>query len=160
MESSQYDRVADAYLDTVYKVALSNCKNPADAQDVVQETFLKLLKSSVNFKDDEHIKRWLIRVAVNESKSVWRSFWRRNVDCLGEVEEGELQFDIREQSDLYYAVKKLPQKYRAAVHLYYYEEYSVKEISEILNIKETTIQTRLMRARKMLRQQLEEARKS
>lgn len=156
MEASEYGRIAETYIDTVYRVALSNCKNSADAQDVVQNTFVKLLKSDIDFKDDEHIKRWLIKVTVNECRSMWRSFWRRNVDYIEEIVK-EPEFDTEEKSELYYAVMELPQKYRSVVHLYYYEDYSVKEISEILDIKETTIQTRLMRARKMLKQQLWEA---
>lgn len=156
MEASEYGRIAETYIDTVYRVALSNCKNSADAQDAVQNTFVKLLKSDIDFKDDEHIKRWLIKVTVNECRSMWRSFWRRNVDYIEEIVK-EPEFDTEEKSELYYAVMELPQKYRSVVHLYYYEDYSVKEISEILDIKETTIQTRLMRARKMLKQQLWEA---
>lgn len=156
MEASEYDRIAETYIDTVYRVALSNCKNSADAQDVVQNTFVKLLKSDVDFKDDEHIKRWLIKVTVNECRSMWRSFWKKNVDYIEEIAK-EPKFDTEEKSELYYEVMELPQKYRSVVHLYYYEDYSVKEISEILGIKETTIQTRLMRARKMLKQQLWEA---
>lgn len=156
MEASEYGRIAETYIDTVYRVALSNCKNSADAQDAVQNTFVKLLKSDIDFKNDEHIKRWLIKVTVNECRSMWRSFWRRNVDYIEEIVK-EPEFDTEEKSELYYAVMELPQKYRSVVHLYYYEDYSVKEISEILDIKETTIQTRLMRARKMLKQQLWEA---
>lgn len=78
------------------------------------------------------------------------------MDYIEEIVK-EPEFDTEEKSELYYAVMELPQKYRSVVHLYYYEDYSVKEISEILDIKETTIQTRLMRARKMLKQQLWEA---
>ncbi len=156
MESEEYGRIAETYIDTVYKVALSNCKNSADAQDVVQNTFLKLLKGNVEYKDDEHIKRWLIKVAVNECKSIWKSFWRRKVECVEEIVDGP-QFEEEKQNELYDVVMKLPHKYRVTVHLYYYEEYSIREISDILGIKETTIQTRLMRARKMLKQQLKEA---
>lgn len=156
MEASEYDRIADTFMDTVYRVALSNCKNSADAQDAVQNTFVKLLKSDIEFKDDEHIKRWLIRVTVNECRNMWRSFWKRNIDYMEEIKI-EPQFETQEKSDLYYAVMGLSLKYRAAVHLYYYEDYSIKEIADILNVKETTIQTRLMRARKILKQQLEEA---
>lgn len=156
MEAAEYDRIADTFIDTVYRVALSNCKNSADAQDAVQNTFVKLLRSDIEFKDDEHIKRWLIKVTVNECRNIWRSFWKRRVDYIEDVEM-KPQFDTQEKSDLYYAVMGLPIKYRAAVHLYYYEDYSIKEISDILEVKETTIQTRLMRARNMLKLQLEEA---
>lgn len=76
------------------------------------------------------------------------SFWHKRIVSLEESKsDAEFSFENDEESELYDAVMKLGEKYRIVVHLYYYEEYSVKEIAEILNIKETTIQTRLMRAR-------------
>ncbi|XCP86354.1 RNA polymerase sigma factor [Roseburia hominis] len=156
MEDREYGRIVCQYLDIVYRTALNCCKNPYDAEDVVQNTFLKLLNSNVAFTDDVHIRKWLIRVAVNEANSMWRSFWKKRVSSLEELSK-EPEFEIPENSELYYAVQKLPPRYKEVVHLYYYEEYSVKEIAEILHISETTIQTRLMRARKKLKQQLKEA---
>ncbi len=156
MEDTEYDRIAVMYTDIIYRVALSYCKNRYDAEDIVQNTFVKLIKENTEFRNDEHIRKWLIRVAVNECKSMWRSFWKKNVSSLDEM-EGEPEFTTPEKSELFYAVMKLPQKYRVVVHLYYYEEYSIKEIAEILGITETSIQTRLMRARNNLKQQLKEA---
>lgn len=156
MDGNEFDRIADLYLDTVYRVALNGCKNPYDAEDVVQNTFMKLLHHTEDFENDEHIRKWLIRVAINECNSMWRSFWKKNVSSIDELQI-ELSFSTPEKSELFYAVQNLPQKYREVVHLYYYEQYSVKEISDILGISETAIQTRLMRARNKLKQQLKEA---
>ena len=153
MEREAYDRAVSSCLDAVYRTALNCCRNPQDAEDVVQTAFLKLLESETVFQNEEHVRRWLIRVAVNESHSLWRSFWRRKVTSL-EDETLEPVFSQPEHSELYDAVQRLPVRYRETVHLYYYEDYPVKEIAHILQKKETTIQTRLMRARKMLKKQL------
>ena len=155
MESSEYRRIAKKYLDDVYKAALSCCKNNADAEDAAQNAFLKLLKSDTEFTDDEHVKRWLIRVAVNECKSVFRSFGRKKVVSIEELET-EPSYDEDTGSELFSMLAKLPQNYRAVIHLYYYEEYTVAEISQILGISQTNVQTRLMRARNKLEKTLKE----
>ncbi len=156
MEGAEYMQIVHEYLDTVYRVALSSSKNPHDAEDIVQSTFLKLLEGNREFRDEEHIRRWLIRVTINEAKSLWRSFWRKKVISLEETLE-EPKFFEPEKSELFWAVQKLPPRYREVTYLYYYEEYSIKEIAKLLRISETAIQTRLMRAREKLRQQLKEA---
>lgn len=144
------------YADISYRVAISYCKNRYDAEDVVQNVLIKLLQSDTEFEDDTHVRKWVVRVTVNECKSLWRSFWKKNVSSLEETAQAE-QFSSPEKSDLYDACCSLSPKYRIVIHLYYYEEYSIKEISKLLGIKETTIQTRLMRARNYLKQQLKEA---
>ena len=117
---------------------------------------MKLLLKAPEFQDEEHIRRWLLRVAANESNSLWRSFWKKRTVSLDETEELPV-FSVREQSDLFEAVRKLPRGYREAVHLYYYEGYSVKETAEILSLSETAVQTRLLRARRKLKNELQEA---
>ena len=156
MEDAEYIRIVHQYLDTVYRVALSGCKNPQDAEDIVQSTFLKLLERNPEFKDEEHIRKWLIRVTINETNSLWRSSWRKKVISLEETQT-EPEFLEPEYNELFHAVQKLSSKYRKVIYLYYYEGYSIKEIAELLHISETAIQTRLMRAREKLRQQLKEA---
>lgn len=144
------------YADISYRVALSYCRNRFDAEDIVQNVLIKLLQTGTEFTDDTHIRKWIVRVTVNECNSLHRSFWKKNVSSLEEEAPAE-QFSSPEKSELFYALCNLSPKYRIVVHLYYYEDYSVKEISQLLGIKETTIQTRLMRARKYLKQQLKEA---
>ena len=153
MDSKEYKRLADQYIDMVYRVALNGCKNKYDAADVVQNTFIKLLKCKKQFDTDEHVRNWLIRVAVNECNSLWNSSWRKKVTSLDERED-EPAFTTPEKSELYDLVMKLPPKYRQVVYLYYYEEFSVKEVAEMVKISETAVQTRLQRARKKLKDQL------
>lgn len=156
MSDEEFNRIVRQYADTVYRVALSYAKRTHDADDVVQNTFMKLLSGHVRFKDEEHLRRWLIRVAVNECNSLFSSFWRKNVDYVEEI-AALPEFSIEERHDLYCAVRTLPQKCRIVVHLFYYEGYSSKEIAGLLHIREATVRTRLVRARKLLKQQLKEA---
>lgn len=156
MEASEFNRIAEQYTDIVYRSALSYCKNKNDAEDAVQNTFLKLLKTDLKFNDEEHIRKWLIRVAVNECKNIWKSFWRKNITSFDELEKEPVYIEPVKR-ELFNEVMKLPQKYSVVIHLYYYEGYSVKEIAQILDISDTNVQTRLMRARNKLREQLKGA---
>lgn len=156
MDRTEFKRLTELYINSIYRVALNGCKNPHDAEDVVQTVFMKLWQSNIRFDDDCHAKRWLIRVTVNECNNLWRSPWRKNTTSLDELTH-EPAFSSEEKSDLYYTVKELPQKYRTVVYLYYFEDYSIRETSEILGISETAVQTRLLRARKFLKERLKEA---
>ena len=158
MEKERYVEAVQSYGNMVFRVAYQYCGNKSDAEDVVQNTFIKLYQSPKKFEDEEYIKRWLIRVAINEAKNLSMSFWKKNMFSLEESDKGEsVEFCKEEHTQLHDAIIKLPSKYRIAVHLYYFEEYSVKEIAEILKIKESTVQTQLMRARAKLKEQLKEA---
>ena len=157
MKRSVYIKAVDTYAGTLYRIACTYCRQHADAEDIVQTAFMKLYQTETEFQDEEHIKRWLIRVTVNEARNLCKSFWKKNVTSL--ESSGMIQpydFPRPEYSDLYDAVLSLPGKYKIVVHLYYYEDYSVKEIAEILSLKETTVQTQLMRARKQLKIKLKE----
>ncbi len=155
MSDAEYNRIVNEYADIIYRVALSYSKSRFDAEDVVQNTFVKLLVKEVSFQDEDHLRRWLIRVAVNACKDIHKSFWRKNVDSIDEI-SSEPVFAAEEKSDLYYAVMELPLKYRVVVHLFYYEGYSSNEIARVLHIGETAVRTRLVRARKLLKQMLKE----
>lgn len=156
MDSVCYEQIVRKNIDTVYRIAISYTKTPADADDIVQQTFMKLLTKKVLFTDEEHVKRWLIRVCINECNSLFSSFWRKNVDSIDAMTI-EPEFTMQESSELYEAIKELPAKCRVVIYLFYYEGYSSKEIADILHIKEATVRTRLARARKLLRTQLKEA---
>ena len=155
MDREDYERIVRKHMDTIYRIAVSYTKNPADADDIVQQTFVKLLSRRDLFTDEEHEKRWLIRVCVNECNSFFSSFWRKNVDSMDTISK-EPEFTMKESSDLYEAIKQLPQKCSIVIYLFYYEGYSTKEIAEILRIREATVRTRLVRARKLLRDELSE----
>lgn len=156
------------YADSMLRIAVNYCISMSDAEDIIQEVFLKLFETETTFTNSEHVKRWLIRVTINTCKNHLSSAWRRKMQPMG-FQELELTLCQAENDSaawmpaddeakaLYQAVASLPEKYRCVVHLYYYEAYSVKEIAQILQKKETTIQTRLMRARKLLKQQLKGA---
>ena len=118
LDSREYEHIVKKHIDTVYRIAISYTKTPADADDVVQQTFLKLLTKCPEFKDREHEKRWLIRVCVNECNSLFSSFWRRNVDSIDELSK-EPEFTMEESNDLYYAIKELPAKCRIVIYLFY-----------------------------------------
>lgn len=156
MDTKEYERLVNLYLSSIYRVALNGCTYSTDAEDVVQNTFIKLWERKDAFPDDDYARKWLIRVAVNECKSLWRTAWHRKTTYL---EEAELEpvFSTSEKSDLYYAVRELPVKYRQIVHLYYFEDYSVKEIAGLMKLSETAVQTRLLRARQKLKEELKEA---
>ena len=153
LEAKEYERLVSNYMDNIYCIAVNGCQNYADAEDVVQNTFMKLLERDKMFEDDEHARKWLIRVAVNECNSFWRSSWKQHMVPMEELKQ-EPVFTSTEKSDLYYAVKELPMKYRQIVHLYYFEDYSTKEIAQIMKLSETAVQTRLLRARQKLKEKL------
>ncbi len=147
MESKEYRRIAETYLDDVYRAVFCCCGNRENAEDAVQNAFLKLLRENeFKFNDDEHIKRWLITVALNECKNVWKSFWNRNKVSFDDLDT-EPSYHDNIHEELIEALDKLPKNYRVVIHLYYYEEYSVKEIAAILGISESNVQVRLKRAR-------------
>lgn len=142
--------IIEKYFNMVYKLALSQTKDKANTDDVVQEVFLRLLKGSTEFKSEEHIKAWLIRVTLNCSKNVFSNSWFKKTVPLSE----EIVFESKEKSDVYYAVLELPQKYRTVIHLFYYEGFSVAEIAKVLETKESTVKSQLHRGREMLKEKL------
>ena len=149
------DVVVRKYRDHLFAAAFHICENAADADDVVQDTFLKYHRLKKEFAGEEHIKAWLLRVAINQARNVRRSFWRRKTVPIEEY-MAELPFDSAESESLFLAVMHLPEKYRIVIHLYYYEDYSGREISGILRISEGNVKVRLTRARKMLKDRLQE----
>lgn len=130
----------------IFRLAMTYLKNIQDAEDITQDVFIKLFKYKKTFRTVEDEKAWLIRVTINASKDLLKSAWFRKTVPIAE----DLVFEDKKHNDLFYAVHQLETKYRSVVHLYYYEDYSIKEIAKILRIKELTIQTRLYRARKQL----------
>lgn len=156
MDSKEYHRIADRYLDDIYRIVFSYCKNKETTEDAVQNAFIKLLKSkNMKFTDDEHLKRWLIRVSLNECRNVWKSLWNRNKLSFDELDTDPAYRDETHE-ELINILEKLSPNYKAVIHLYYYERYPVKDIADILNISEANVQIRLKRARDKMRVLLEE----
>lgn len=143
------------YKDNLFAVAFSVCKNGADADDVVQDTFIQYHTLNKQFDSEQHIRSWLIRVAINKAKNIHYSFWRRTSVPLKEYME-TLTFETQEAETIFEEVMKLPEKYRIVIHLFYYEDYTIREMAEVLKVTENNIKVRLTRGRKLLRVALQE----
>lgn len=145
-------RVVETYSSMLLRLASTRLDTAADAEDAVQETFLKLLTARPVFRDAEHEKAWLIRTTLHRASDIRRLAERRNVP----LEEAAQAAAPERGSDLLAAVRGLPEKYSAVIHLYYYEGYSIKEIAVMLGLPAPTVGTRLARGRERLRQMLKE----
>lgn len=136
--------------DAVYRLALCRLQNPADAEDVYQDVFLRLLREPEQEWEPEHLKAWLLRTALHRCADVGRLRLRRTVVSLETVAE-VAQPDQEEASELWDAVARLPEKLRTAVHLYFGEGYRTEEIAFILSVPAATVRTRLSRAKMKLK---------
>ncbi|MCF2663510.1 RNA polymerase sigma factor [Oscillibacter valericigenes] len=135
--------------DTVYRLALCRMQNTADAEDVYQDVFLRLLQQTADW-DDEHMKAWLIRATLNRCADLHRFRLRRPVLALEDIPELARPADDS-AAGLWDAVARLPEKLRTAVHLHYAEGYSTEEIAALLGVPPATVRTRLHRARRQLK---------
>ena len=153
IDMNSLEPVYEKYKDNIFAIGFNYFKNSIDADDVVQETFLKLARSGKDFENEEHLRNWLIRVAVNECKRVSLSSWVRKKVSLEEY-TGQIDFETQEESRVFTAVMSLPKKYRQVIHLYYYEDFCTAEIADILGISRTAVTTRLLRGRKKLKEDL------
>ena len=153
MDQAEFTDAVERYQDAVYRVALHALGSPQDADDAVQEVFLRLYTAQKTFESEEHLKHWILRVAVNESRKVLRSFWRRTSVPLEEWRDSPAPEDPA-KADLFRAVMGLETKYRLTVYLYYYEGCTVAEVAAALRANPSTVQTWLLRARKQLRREL------
>jgi RNA polymerase sigma factor (sigma-70 family) len=142
------------YGNTIIRLAYSYLHNLSDAEDILQDTLLSLIKNKPVFSSQEHEKAWLMRVAINLCKNKLKSSWFHTVEIPENLESEGI---TEEESEVLHAVCKLPLKYREVVHLFYYEGYSTLEISSLLQKKEATIRSLLHRSRKMLKKALKGA---
>lgn len=156
MEHEEAERLVREHGQSVYRLAYAKTGNRQDAEDVTQETFLRLVCSAPEFRDGDHCRAWLLRVAANCAKDLFRAPWRRKNVPLEETEH-ILQAQEPETGGVLEAVLALPEQYRLPVHLFYYEELSIEEIAKVLGIRAGTVRTRLTRARRKLREVLKEA---
>lgn len=147
------DEIFERYKDHIFAIGFNYFKNSIDADDVVQEVFYKLYKSSKDFESEDHLRNWLIRVAINECKRVTLSSWFKKKEPLEDYAK-TLVWNDPEESEVFLAVMNLPKKYRTSIHLYYYENYSIKEIAGLLGMSSTAVSTQLLRGRKKLKEKL------
>ena len=144
--------LARAYAPAIYRLAYARTGSRADAEDIMQEVFVRLLRAGPDFADRAHARAWLLRVAANCANDWFRAPWRRREGPLTD----SLPAPEHEDGGVVEAVLALPAKYRTAVHLYYYEELSVAEIAKITGKSESAVKSRLFRARALLREMLKE----
>ena len=150
--NAEIERVVNEYATMLLRVAYSQLNNRAEAEDTVQEVLLKYMEKAPIFQSEEHEKAWLLRVTVNHCKNHLASAWFRK---RADLDEGIPALDNAEL-EVVSAVAALPAKYRAVVHLYYFEGYATKEIAEILHSRPNTVSSRLSRARALLAKALKE----
>ena len=151
MTDAEFTQLADKYKDRIYRLCYTYLRSASDCDDAVQETLIKLYLSGKSFKDDEHIRNWLFRVAVNECRHMLRSRGR----TIPLEEAAELAAPPEEtKRRVYEAVRSLEPGYRVIVHLYYYENMQTKNIAALLKLNAATVRTRLKRAREQLKTQL------
>ncbi len=152
-KNERAEQIMRQHADMIYRIALQNLKNEADAQDVFQEVCLSILTKNAPLDDDVHIKHWLIRVTINKCKNIKKSLWHQKTEPLNlDCERGGKDQRIDEFELLY----TLPKSYRNIIYLYYFEEYTVPEIAQILGENKHTVNSRLQRSRKKLKKILEE----
>lgn len=150
----QAARLLDQYGNRILRLAYTYLHNMSDAEDILQDTLLQFLKKVPSFDSAEHEKAWLLCVAANLSKNRITYNVVRRTDELDETLIAEEQEDL---SFVWEAVKSLPTQYREAIHLFYYEGYSTRQIAEILNKKEATVRSDLHRGRVKLKELLKGA---
>lgn len=150
MKAAELKDTMDRYRDLVYRIAYTYLRNPADADDVTQDVFVRLMQTDAAFESDEHVRRWLARVAINRCKSLFRMSWRwiENIDDHARSLSAP---DRREIREVLASLLALPEKYRVPLVLYYYGGFSTGEVAELLKIPPTTARTRLARGRAKLK---------
>ena len=150
-----FEQIMEKHTRHLLQLAYFYTKNHQSAEDIVQDTFIQYHTTKKEYESEEHIRAWLLRVAINKAKNVNTTFWRRNKQPLEDYIE-TLTFETKSDGDLFETVMGLPQKYRIVIHLFYYEEYSVQEIAKVLKLSESNVKVRLMRGRKLLKDALKE----
>ena len=150
-----FARIYERNVDTVYRVCFGFLKNAHDTEDAVQNTFLKLMDYQGEFTGGEHEKAWLIVTASNLCRNLLRHWWSKKnslTDCIPES-GGEQPFHVDETLS---AVLALPDRYKTAVYLYYYEGYNSSQIAKILHKTPSAIRNYLHAGREILKKQLED----
>ncbi len=153
MDEKQVSDVYRRRVDMVYRLCFSYLRNKDDAFDAMQNTFYKMIKKGVEFRDAEHEKAWLIVTASNVCKNVLAHWWRKTVSIEewdGTNNSGSDVEAAQEDREFLALVLDLPEKYRIPIYLHYYEGYSAVEIGKMLKKSDSTIRGYLMKGREIL----------
>lgn len=148
----------EQYRSLLYRVAFSHTNNHSDAEDAVQETYVRLFKKQPEFDGSEHEKAWLIRTLINVCHDIQKNVWNRQTVSMEQISRESIKnfvlpYDI--EDDMLHLVLALDKKYRIPIYLFYYEGYAIREIAEFLDMSENTVKTHLKRGRELLKSQLE-----
>lgn len=152
-DEALFEQVYDTYGPSLYRFCLLQMKNPADAEDVLQEVFCKRLYQAPDFATPEHERRWLFRVALNQCRDEWKRSRRTELP----LEVAQHMSLTPEELGLLEQVASLPEKLRTVIHLHYYEGYDVREIAQLLGVTVSAVKMRMKRGREALRERLEGA---
>lgn len=157
MNSSEdiFNIAYDRYSDMLYRIAYIYTGSHCESEDILQEVFIKLLNRKSSFKDSDHEKAWLIRVATNECKDYLKSSRHSNMPLNDEIIWGK-SCENDKKLDVQAGIISLDDKYKTIIYLYYYEDYSINEIAAILKLSKSAVKMRLSRARNQLKSMLEE----
>lgn len=147
----QFEIVYERNVDTVYKICFIYLKNKVDAEDMTQNTFIKYLRYNPTFESLKHEKNWFIKTSTNICKNHFKSWWNKNTYL---TEELDISDNIKEDFETLGYIMDLPPKYKSIIYMHYYEGFKTKEISEILNINESTVRTHLSKGRNMLKERM------
>jgi len=150
LDNSEFESIYNRNIETVYRICYMYMKNKTDAEDMTQNTFIKYLKYNPNFESSEHEKAWFIVTATNNCKNHFKTWWNRNTYL-----DDEFEVATNDTSDeTLVHVLNLPTKYKQVIYMYYYEGYSTVEIAKLLNTKESTIRTHLLKGRQILKEKI------
>ncbi len=150
MTENELESYISMFRANIYRLSFSYVKNNEDAEDITQEVFLKLYTTKENFQSSDNIRAWLIRVAINLSKNLLKTSWRRRRTELSDTIPAKTEREVV----LTEFIDRLKPKYSIILHLYYYEGYSVKDIASVCRLPSATVRTRLVRARSQLKEML------
>ena len=152
---TEFREFYDRQVKRVYRLAMVLMGNISDAEDVTQTVFLKAWEKKPDFRDADHEIAWILTTTRNQCKDIHKSFYRRKRADLENAPEPQVTLETQMDSEIWEALQSLAEKYRMVLYLYYYEVYSVRELSVILSRRESTLQTQLATGRKQMKSLLE-----
>ena len=146
-KEKDFNNVYNRNVETVYRICYMYLKNKVDSEDMTQNTFIKYMKNNPVFENEKHEKAWFIVTATNSCKNHFKTWWNKNTT----LEEDIVVTSTDKKDETLETILNLPTKYKQVIYMHYYEGYATKEIAQLLNIKESTIRTHLVKARQLLK---------